>query len=133
MPSVLFLGALQLEAFLGHWRAHLRPAHGLVFSQLNGAPLTAQGLHKLFYSSAFRITGKKTNPHLVRDMVVTHLRCAACPAPPAPAHEVGGCISDGEPGPPPLLCHVPGAVGTHAWTEWSSTICLHACQALLIA
>ena len=28
----------QLEAFLGHWRAHLRPAHGLAFSQLNSAP-----------------------------------------------------------------------------------------------
>ena len=67
----------QLEAFLGHWRAFLRPQHSLVFSQLNGAPLTAQGLGKLFYTSAHRIAGKKTNPHLVRDMVVTHLRRAA--------------------------------------------------------
>ena len=81
------LWGAQLEAFLGHWRAHLRPAHGLVFSQLNGAPLTVQGVHKLFYSSAFRITGKKTNPHLVRDMVVTYLRCAAFPLPGCPPTE----------------------------------------------
>ena len=32
----------QLEAFLGHWRAFLQPQHGLVFSQLNGAPLSVQ-------------------------------------------------------------------------------------------
>jgi hypothetical protein len=64
----------QLEAFLGHWRQFLQPQHSLAFSQLNGKPLTEQGLHKIFYTSAFRISGKKTNPHLVRDMVVTYLR-----------------------------------------------------------
>lgn len=64
----------QLEAFLGHWRQFLQPQHSLAFSQLNGKPLTEQGLHKMFYTSAFRISGKKTNPHLVRDMVVTYLR-----------------------------------------------------------
>lgn len=73
MPMLVGM-RVQLEAFLGVWRAHLQPQHNLVFSQLNGAPLTVQGLGKLFYTSAHRITGKKTNPHLVRDMVVTHLR-----------------------------------------------------------
>ena len=67
--------SLQLEAFLGRWRAFLQPKHALLFSQLNGAPLTVQGVYKVFQTSAFRISGKKTNPHLVRDMVVTHLRC----------------------------------------------------------
>ena len=67
--------SLQLEAFLGRWRAFLQPRHALLFSQLNGAPLTVQGVYKVFQTSAFRISGKKTNPHLVRDMVVTHLRC----------------------------------------------------------
>ena len=66
---------MQLEAFLGRWRAFLQPKHALLFSQLNGAPLTVQGVYKVFQTSAFRISGKKTNPHLVRDMVVTHLRC----------------------------------------------------------
>ena len=65
---------MQLEAFLGHWRQFLQPKHSLLFSQLNGAPMTMQAVHKIFYTSAFRISGKKTNPHLVRDMVVTYLR-----------------------------------------------------------
>lgn len=69
---------MQLEAFLGHWRTFLNPQHSLVFSQANGLPLTTQGLGKIFYTSAFRISGKKTNPHLVRDMVVTYLRSAHC-------------------------------------------------------
>ncbi len=65
---------MQLEAFLGHWRQFLKPQHTLMFSQLNGAPMTMQGVYKIFHTSAFRISGKKTNPHLVRDMVVTYLR-----------------------------------------------------------
>ena len=65
---------MQLEAFLGHWRQFLQPKHSLVFSQLNGAPVTMQAVYKIFHTSAFRISGKKTNPHLVRDMVVTYLR-----------------------------------------------------------
>lgn len=64
----------QLEAFLGHWRQFLQPQHNLMFSQLNGVPMTMQAVYKVFHTSAFRISGKKTNPHLVRDMVVTHLR-----------------------------------------------------------
>ena len=36
--------------------------------------MTMQGVYKIFHTSAFRISGKKTNPHLVRDMVVTYLR-----------------------------------------------------------
>ena len=65
---------MQLEAFLGHWRQFLQPQHSLVFSQLNGAPMTMQAVYKIFHTSAFRVSGKKTNPHLVRDMVVTYLR-----------------------------------------------------------
>ena len=64
----------ELGAFLDHWRAHLKPSHGLVFSTTTGGPLTGQALHKMFQLAAHRLTGQKTNPHLVRDMVVTHLR-----------------------------------------------------------
>lgn len=64
----------ELEAFLDEWRSELKPQHDFVFSQANGDPLTTLGLYKLFYTSCFRITGKKTNPHLVRDSIVTHLR-----------------------------------------------------------
>ena len=40
----------------------------------NGAPLTDKSMYKLVWTTAFRITGKKLNPHLIRDSVVTHLR-----------------------------------------------------------
>ena len=34
---------------------------------------------KLFTTAAFRVTGKKTNPHLVRDMiVVSHIDLSSC-------------------------------------------------------
>ena len=40
----------------------------------NGAPLSQQGVHKIFSTTAYRFTGKKCNPHLVRDSIVTYLR-----------------------------------------------------------
>ncbi|KAK9843821.1 hypothetical protein WJX81_007539 [Elliptochloris bilobata] len=63
-----------LEAFLDRWRTELKPTHAFVFTARSGAPLTAQAVHRLFVSTCYRLTGKKTNPHLVRDMIVTHLR-----------------------------------------------------------
>ena len=36
--------------------------------------MTDGSLYKLFWTTAYRITGKRTNPHLVRDMIVTYLR-----------------------------------------------------------
>lgn len=59
---------------MDRWRAHLRPRHGLLFCQRNGEPLTDKSLYKLFWTTAYRLTGKKTNPHLVRDSIVTYLR-----------------------------------------------------------
>eukprot|EP00884_Botryococcus_braunii_P009276 jgi/Botrbrau1/1834/Bobra.146_1s0029.2 len=64
----------ELEAFIHRWRAALQPKHDFLFSQRNGAPMTTQGLYKVFYTTSFRLTGKKTNPHLVRDSIVTYLR-----------------------------------------------------------
>ena len=46
----------------------------LIFVLKNGQPLSTGSLYSMFSKTAYRITGKKTNPHLVRDMVVTHLR-----------------------------------------------------------
>ena len=39
-----------------------------------GKQLTTKGLTSLFKAAAMRLTGRATNPHLVRDMVVTNLR-----------------------------------------------------------
>jgi hypothetical protein len=32
------------------------------------------GVHCLLTSTSYRLTGKRVNPHLVRDMIITHLR-----------------------------------------------------------
>ncbi len=63
-----------LEEYLFTLRAELQPQHSFVFTQKNGKPLTAQSFHKLFTRAVWRLTGKKMNPHLVRDSIVTHLR-----------------------------------------------------------
>lgn len=47
----------ELAAWLDTWRAVFKPTHDYVFTQTNGSPLTGQGLYKLFYTSAYRITG----------------------------------------------------------------------------
>ena len=59
----------------GH-RAALAPTHDFVFSRPNGSPWTVSELSRTFSRASLRLTGKKTNPHLVRDMVVTHVRSA---------------------------------------------------------
>ena len=63
-----------MELWLGTYRNMLAKDHNFVFCTRGGEPLNAQATHRLFVSAAERITGKKTNPHLVRDMIVTHLR-----------------------------------------------------------
>ena len=47
----------ELQAWLDTWRAVLNPKHDYVFTQVNGDPLTTQGLYKIFYTCAYRITG----------------------------------------------------------------------------
>ena len=31
-------------------------------------------VHRILTSTSYRLTGKRVNPHLVRDMIITHLR-----------------------------------------------------------
>ena len=63
-----------LDAWADRWRAELSPAHDYFFTQKNGQPFSAESLYQTFSNTAWRLSGKKTNPHLIRDMVVTHLR-----------------------------------------------------------
>lgn len=55
-------------------RAELAPQHSFLLTRVNGLPMTDKALYGMFVNSARGRTGKATNPHLVRDMVVTHLR-----------------------------------------------------------
>ena len=52
----------------------MSPNHDCVFSRPNGEPWNVSELSRTFSRAAMRLTGKKTNPHLVRDMVITHVR-----------------------------------------------------------
>lgn len=63
-----------LESFIETHRKELQPKHDFLFTRKNGEQFDGQGIYRLFTTTAFRLTGKKTNPHLIRDMVVTHLR-----------------------------------------------------------
>ena len=75
-PPLVLAPALypELEAYLSTWRAALRPRPGRLFTQRNSEPLTDGALYKLFWQTCFRITGRRFNPHLVRDSIVTFLR-----------------------------------------------------------
>ena len=63
-----------LEAWLETHRARLAPTHDFCFTRPNGSPWTVSELSRTFSRTALRITGQKTNPHLIRDMIVTHVR-----------------------------------------------------------
>eukprot|EP00051_Salpingoeca_urceolata_P000297 m.33436 g.33436 ORF g.33436 m.33436 type:complete len:616 (-) comp10393_c0_seq1:53-1900(-) len=64
-----------LDDFLVTWRPLLQPNHRFLFTKKNGhGPLTSSGLYQHVRLEAFRQTGQKTNPHLLRDSVVTYLR-----------------------------------------------------------
>jgi len=65
-----------LEAWLSTHRAALDPAHDFCFTRPNGTAWTVSELSRTFSRTALRITGQKTNPHLIRDMIVTHVRQA---------------------------------------------------------
>jgi hypothetical protein len=69
-PSIFPL----LEAWIDEWRQHLNPKHGFLFSRPNGEPFDASSLSRTFSLAAHRISGKRLTPHMVRDMIVTHLR-----------------------------------------------------------
>ncbi|KAL4540242.1 hypothetical protein Ndes2526A_g03237 [Nannochloris sp. 'desiccata'] len=65
----------ELEAYVNTWRQELAsPDHTFLFTQANGNPFSDKQLSKFFMTSAYRITGQRLTPHLVRDSIVTFLR-----------------------------------------------------------
>jgi integrase len=64
-----------VDDFLEHWRPCLQPSTPFLFAQpRTGKPLTQDSLYQIVSRACYRYTGKRTNPHLLRDMVVTHVR-----------------------------------------------------------
>ncbi|GAX85549.1 hypothetical protein CEUSTIGMA_g12964.t1 [Chlamydomonas eustigma] len=65
----------ELEAWISTYRAYLDPKHDYLFTTpKSGQPYSAVNLSNLFSETAYRISGKSTSPHMVRDMIVTYLR-----------------------------------------------------------
>jgi hypothetical protein len=64
-----------VDEFLSSWRECLQPTSEFVFCQpRTGNPLTQDSVYQIVARSCFQYTGKRTNPHLLRDMIVTHIR-----------------------------------------------------------
>ena len=64
-----------IDNFLDEWRQCLLPRSQTLFVQVRtGNPLTQDSVYQIVSRSCYRHTGKRTNPHLLRDMLVTHVR-----------------------------------------------------------
>ena len=64
-----------IDDYITNWRPALSQSNDYFFLQKHkGNPITQDGIHKLVSQACFRKTGKKTNPHLLRDIIVTHVR-----------------------------------------------------------
>ena len=64
-----------IDEYLKYWRPYLEPSSNHFFvGPQTGKPMTVEGVRYLVGKACFDHTGKKTNPHLLRDMIVTHVR-----------------------------------------------------------
>eukprot|EP00192_Tetraselmis_astigmatica_P003402 CAMPEP_0117688120 /NCGR_PEP_ID=MMETSP0804-20121206/23611_1 /TAXON_ID=1074897 /ORGANISM="Tetraselmis astigmatica, Strain CCMP880" /LENGTH=591 /DNA_ID=CAMNT_0005500453 /DNA_START=320 /DNA_END=2095 /DNA_ORIENTATION=+ len=63
-----------LELWLRNYRKEFAPHHKYVFTLARGGPFDSTSVHRLFSSTCYRLTGQQTNPHLLRDSIVTFLR-----------------------------------------------------------
>lgn len=74
----------EIDDFLERWRPTLlhQPSDGTPSSYLflqprTGNPLTANSVYQIVSRCCYKYKQKKTNPHLLRDMIVTHVRTNA--------------------------------------------------------
>ena len=83
-PPLLLPVALteEIDEFLTRWRPSLGPFTKKAGSETNrlflqvrtGKPLTSDSVYHIVSTVCYHYTGKRTNPHLLRDMIVTHVR-----------------------------------------------------------
>jgi len=75
----------EIDDFLDRWRPSLikhtkasetddNPATHLFLQPRTGNPLTANSVYQIVSRCCYKYKQKKTNPHLLRDMIVTHVR-----------------------------------------------------------
>jgi hypothetical protein len=65
----------EIDLFLKTWRPKLQPHTNHLFVQSRTRkPLTQDSVYQIVGRSCYQHTGQRTNPHLLRDMIVTHVR-----------------------------------------------------------
>jgi hypothetical protein len=63
-----------LEEFAYSLRDNFEPTGTALFCTKGGLPLTGDAVYRMITTTTFRLTGRQMNPHLIRDMIITHLR-----------------------------------------------------------
>jgi hypothetical protein len=64
-----------IDDFLERWRPCLTPKTNKLFVQpRTGNAFTQDSVYQIVARNCYTYAGKKTNPHLLRDMIVTHVR-----------------------------------------------------------
>ena len=64
-----------IDTFIAKWRCHFNPDGNYLFVQpRTGKPFSGDSIYDRVARACYEYTGKKTNPHLLRDSVVTHVR-----------------------------------------------------------
>jgi hypothetical protein len=64
-----------IDDFIENWRPSLKPSSNFLLVQSRtGKPLTADSIFQRVVRACFKYTGKRVNPHLLRDIIVTHVR-----------------------------------------------------------
>lgn len=64
-----------VDEFISKWRKHLCTGHHqFLFCRKTGHPLCKRDIWCWLTQAMRRVSGKAVNPHLIRDMIVTHVR-----------------------------------------------------------
>ncbi len=64
-----------IDDFIERWRPSLKPTTPtLLVQSKTGKPMTSNSVFKRVVRCCFKYTGKSVNPHLLRDIIVTHVR-----------------------------------------------------------
>ena len=64
-----------IDDFLERWRPSLKPITNVLLVQSRtGKPMTGDSVFQRVTRCCFKYTGKRVNPHLLRDIIVTHVR-----------------------------------------------------------
>ena len=64
-----------IDDFIANWRPSLNPStQFLLVQSRTGRPMTGDSIFTRVARCCFKYTGKSVNPHLLRDIIVTHVR-----------------------------------------------------------